>query len=168
MARTQRLFYNLSHHFWGIVERKSLSGRRGPFLVAQDDEGSGQIRGENSCVNCSFLLRSFISIFADTVWFLISLLFPVNCSNFNLWSLLFATPIPLSILPEGYREGRGRCKWVAHCLEYLCRNAKFGSTIPKPQDYARKILSIKDQGFIVFVYCMQHFGVWKTKDTFEF
>lgn len=51
MARTWRLFYTPSLHFWGMGERKSVPGRRGSFLATEDGEGSGQVlSGVRTCV----------------------------------------------------------------------------------------------------------------------
>lgn len=43
MASTWKLFYTSSQPFWGMGEKKSLPGRRGPFLGTWDGEGSGQV-----------------------------------------------------------------------------------------------------------------------------
>lgn len=68
-----------------------------------------------------------------TVHFLCSLLFPANCSFFNLLSCLqpFKPPALLSIFPQA--EGERGSKQVAHSLKILSGSTKLGSTFPKPQ-----------------------------------
>lgn len=72
-----------------------------------------------------------MDIFAVTVHFVISLLFPVICSYLEMWLSPFVPPILLPNLPQGKKEGRG--EQAAYGLESLGGNINLKSTIPKPQ-----------------------------------
>lgn len=87
-------------------EKNWPPGRRGSFQSTKRAGGSlsGLLLG---CfrVKCFFSSTSVISIFAVTFHFLISLLFPGNCSYLSLQSLPIVPPILISILLQG--EGWG-------------------------------------------------------------
>lgn len=124
LAKTWRLFYNISCH---CQEGKGVKGSLWSW-VDWWREHSGIVRGEHSSANSSLHPPSVITIVDITANFLISVLFPVNCSYLNLWTLTFVSPTPLSIPPEG--EG-----WYERKANYLgCfnGNTKLGNTIPKP------------------------------------
>lgn len=99
----------------------SRVGGRGPYQVLQNGGTVSVVRGENLRANHSFLVCSFIPGVATTVGFLISWLFPVNCSHLNLWLLPFVPPVVLSIPMQGQREGRvwvGAPNWGASFLNH--------------------------------------------------
>lgn len=74
--------------------------------------------GEHSCTSLSLSDTFVINIFA--VCFLISLLFPVNCTYLNLWSLPFVPPV------EGGRA-TGAC--------FFSGSTKLENPIPKSPHY---------------------------------
>lgn len=126
MARAWRLFYNISYHFQeGKGVKRSLQS-----WVDWWREQSGIVRGDHSSANSSLHAPSVIRIVDITANYLISLLFPVNCSYLNLWTLPFVSPAPLSTLPE--EEGvRVRGDVREKQVECFSKNTKLGNTIPK-------------------------------------
>lgn len=119
--------------------------RSSAFLYSQEQPGFCQV---GLCIFWAFLHMNhslflyvfLINIVAATACFLISLLFPVNCSYLELWSVPFTHPV---LLP-GYLEGvggrsgggSGASKWQCG-LESLGRRTKLWSTIPKPQQMGK-------------------------------
>lgn len=119
ITRTPRLFCT-SHkqgraHFWSkgaLLHRSDLHGE--PFAWKS--------------LFC-FCTLFAINIFAVSADFLISLLFPANCSYVNPSYLLFLPPV-LSILSQGKREGEGRKQHMVWSASVEPLNWK--STTPKP------------------------------------
>lgn len=105
VARTQGLFCVTSGHFPRMGKGSLLDSSR-VFC-------SLWCRGEHSHRNHSLPLYTFvINVIAVTIYFLISLLFLVNCSDLNSWSSLFVTPV-LLFSPKRERKEwtRGHTVW---------------------------------------------------------
>lgn len=94
--------------------------------LRRHDGLSGVFLGSLS-IKVSFLTPSVITIGSVTVCFLISLLFPVNCSYLRPWSLPFVPPVSFS-----NRGGEGEVNMWHIVWCGFSRNIKFDNAIPKP------------------------------------
>lgn len=115
MASTWNLCFTTSHHCWG----------QGDGISSGCGECGGRLVRAGFCMvgfsmyeSMAFLVQ-LLSILCDIVpvTFLISLLFPVNCTFLNLQALPFT--ILLSLLPQGLGEEKEGVSESVHDLESL-------------------------------------------------
>lgn len=132
MAGTQTLFYTTSCHEDSFLGRQyhlvqKMSWREPSSTDHYWGGKGGLLLNVLWCVFfswiVSFPIPSVISIFAVTVDFLISLLFPVICFSLNLWSSPFVAPV-------GGVRGGATCGFSG--------STKLQNTIPKPWHHDRR------------------------------
>lgn len=123
--RTLRLFCTTSAHCRG---REALPRRMSSFQArkCRGDTGIFCSPGSIFMWIISFLVPSVITVVAVTVLFVISLLFTLNCSYLNPWSLNLVSPILLPHLPQrgGEKRGESSAGDVSASLTQLFKTGK--------------------------------------------
>lgn len=123
-----------------------LPGKRDSSLISKKQSGTTWLWSSQALQwaflhmnHSSFLYTFLINIVAATVCFLISLMFPVNCSYLELWCLPFVHPVLLCghLGWWGAQEGEKGSKRVTVWFGKSWGETKLWSTILKPRQMGK-------------------------------